>query len=359
MITRAWVLISALALTLGALPAVAQGEVVAWDAISGSAGLSVLPVGGDTRVESIWAPLTGVSGAVRLSYAKADNDRRFVGYAIELLAGAPGAQSLIVRHRVQVAGGQTPRMGILLLDDQGGSWARVSREELSVDAEGEVAIPLGSLSASAFSAAGAASADLASVRRLWVGLVLEGAAEGSLDLMSIRFSTTPWRASKPLSLMPAEATRWGVSQDAAVKSTLTATSDGPDGTPCIRYDLEMPGGRHMFAIPAFGIQAGALDGYSALRLTYRTAMPPGIGGLLFMVGEQGAQWMAEPAPEGSAEWKTVVVPFASFALGGWTKDDNGVLDLGRADTILCGMHGTAEGDLVRGTVWISAIEALP
>jgi hypothetical protein len=357
MTRMAWVAVTALA--LAALPAIAQGEVVAWDAVGGSAGLSVLPVGGDARVESTWVPLTGANGAVRLSFAKGDSDRRFVGYAVELPKGAPGAQSLIVRHRLHVAAGQAPRMGILLLDDQGGSWARVSREDLSLDAEGDVAVPLTSLSASAFSASGQAGADLGSARRLWVGLVLEGAVEGSLDLMSIRLSPAPWRASKPLSLMPADPARWSLSQDPAVKSTLTASDDGPEGTPCVRYDLEMPGGRHMFAIPGFGIQAGSLDGYSGLRITYRTAMPPGIDGLLFMIGEQGAQWVAEPAPQGSTEWTTVIVPFPSFALGAWSKDDNGVLDLGRADTVMCGMHGTAEGDLVRGTVWISSIEALP
>ncbi len=338
--------------------AVAQGG-PGWDASAGTAGLTPLPVGGALTAEATWAPLTGPRGVARLTFANADSDRRFVGYALELPEGIAGARSLEVVHRYTPGAGPRPQLAVVLFDDRGGAWMSACREALSSEGLASVAIGLSAPAETTFSQAGGEPIDLARVRRAWLGLVLEGEVEGVLDLDAARFSPEPWRPAHPVSLMPAAAADWSTGTDPAVTWTLSYVDEGPDGERCMRFDFEMPGGRHMYATPSFALPIAALDGYAGLRMTYRATLPRGITGLLHMVGEQGAQFYADPAPPAAEEWRTLEVPFGAFALGGWTKDANGTLDLARADRLFCGLHGTAQGDVVRGTIWVRSIEAMP
>ena len=77
-------------------------------------------------------------------------------------------------------------------------------------------------------------------------------------------------------------------------------------------------------------------------------------------GEPGdAQYYADPAPPATDEWKTVTLPFATFKLGDWTKDENSRLDLDQIISVIIGLHGTAEADSASGAIWAADIEFVP
>jgi len=72
-------------------------------------------------------------------------------------------------------------------------------------------------------------------------------------------------------------------------------------------------------------------GYRGLQFTYKATLPAGnptLQGLLVSLHERdGSQYYASPAPPPAADWKTMTIPFTSFKLGEWSKDENGRLDV--------------------------------
>jgi hypothetical protein len=311
------------------------------------------------KIESLWAPLADTDGAVKLTFTKGEPGRSFLGYEVTVPADASGARSLVLRHSLRLAVGDAPRLAAIVFDDAGGAWLKVSGEPAIQDTFGEVSVPVTLMVRAEFSATAASQPDWGRVRKLWVGAVFESASEGSLSFASVRFSETAYRPSRPLLVYGPDGPAWSAGADPAVKWSLDRVDDGPDGAPCTRFSFELPGGRHMYAIPVMSIGPGRLADYSGIRVTYKATLPEGIPGLLVMVGERGAQFYLDPGPPASSEWRTVDIPFAQLQLGPWSRDDNGALDLERADAIFCGLHGTAQGQLGSGTVWIARVEALP
>lgn len=348
-----------IALLLLAAPALAQGETILWDASAGPAGATLCAPSANCVSDTSWESRAGGS-AVRLTVAKTDEMRRFVGWSVDVPeAAAVGARSVRLALTSGLEAAKPAHVALIAFGPEGTAWTRLSREVLAEPAEGGIVLSLEGLSPAAFSSDPARAWEAGLLERLWVGAVLEGPASGWLGLSRVTLSPEPYRSTTPVPLMPIDQAAWSAGVDPAVTWTLTVVNEGPKGEPCVRFDFEMPGGRHMFAVPAFAVDSSNLDGAGGLRLTYRADLPAGIGGLLFMVGEHGGQFAADPAPPGGGEWQTVTVPFSSFPLGGWSKDDNGTLEPAAADRIFVGLHGSAQGDVVRGTLRILSVDAMP
>jgi hypothetical protein len=116
----------------------------------------------------------------------------------------------------------------------------------------------------------------------------------------------------------------------------------------------------MYAIPSTPVPEQGLEGYRALRFTYKASLPAGIKGLLVTLGEHGGgQYFADPAPPASADWTTITIPFENFKKAGWAKDTNEKLDLDQVDRLMIGVHGTASGAGGGGCIWVTDIEFVP
>jgi len=201
---------------------------------------------------------------------------------------------------------------------------------------------------------------LEQITKVWVGVALDGTGQAELHLTEPHFTSEVRVPDQPLALKVTEASLWGVSADAAVKQTLTIVDEGPGATPCMRFDFDVPGGSHMFAIPSVGLLELEWEGYGAVRLTWKGNTPPGMTPLLMLMESDGSQYMAESAPTIPTDWQTLTVPFSDFKLGGWTQDENGQLDFSEVNRIATGMHGTpAVADRFAATLWLSSIELAP
>jgi hypothetical protein len=193
-----------------------------------------------------------------------------------------------------------------------------------------------------------------------VGLTIDGPAEGVLEISDVRFTREPYKPTKSLRITGDGPGVWSVGKDPAVEATLTTPNEAPGGKACMKFEFKVPGGRHMYAIPSTPVPDTELDGYRALRFTYKAALPDGIKGLLVTVGEHGGgQFYADPPPPASAEWTTVTIPFASLKFAPWSKDPNGRFDLGQVDRVMIGTHGTASGKGGPGVICVTDVELIP
>ena len=332
-----------------------------------------LPLGGGPAgIEGLTAPLAdgaqstlvpdakGDDGRpiVLLALAKQDEERRFFPLEAKLRGDPTGARALQLRYRLALTAGQAPRPAFVAYEREGGVWFKVG-QPAAVGEWTDGRLSLGSLRPAAFSQDASGALEWDQVEKVWVGFLFDGPAEGTLSVAEARFTDQPYQPTQPLRITGDGAGQWAAGQDPAVQSSLTTPNEGPNGEPCLKYEFTLPGGRHMYAIPAIAMPAADLEGYSALRFTYKATIPEGINGLLVMLGEQGAQWLADPPPQPSAEWTTITIPFDRFQLGAWTKDDNGQLDVEEVDRVFIGCHGAAAGAGGTGTIWVRDVEWVP
>jgi len=116
----------------------------------------------------------------------------------------------------------------------------------------------------------------------------------------------------------------------------------------------------MYILPSISLPDADLTGYSGLQLTYKANLPSGIKALLVTLVEHDGShyytdWLATP----SDEWRTLVIPFSEFRLGGWSQDENGRLDLDQIGSVIVGMHGTTRESEGRGSIWVASIAFVP
>ncbi len=318
--------------------------------MSPSLCLLLLVAGGAELREPRVAPVAGVRATLvgqTLRFSKPDVSRRLV--AVELVpAGDLAAQrSLSLRGRLVLADGMVARLALIAYEAGGGAWYRL--DPIPVE-PGAVArgLSLAGLQETAFSHDDDGALDWTAVERLWLGLVVEGAGDGVVEVESLDLSTEPYRPTVPLQVTGA----WRTGQDPAVTSELTTRDE--EGVEVMRYAFTMPLGSHMYALPQRALPAGDVSGYTHLRVTWRAALPPGSVRILISVHETGgAQYIVDPPPQPSAEWTTSEIPLDSLVLGGWSQDANQQLDLHQLVAVTVGCHGTAaEG----GEGWIEAKE---
>jgi len=326
----------------------------------GAAGiddLKLVALGGiEAKVDRV-AEADAGKPALKVWFKKADEPRRLLA-----LEGAParspeGCKALVARYRLMLKTGEA-RLALVAWDASGNAWYKTGSQPATPGEFLDGRVAVGAPRAAAFNLEPALEFTWGDVERVWVGLVLDGAAEGTLELSAARLTDEAYRATEPLVLKIADEKTWGVGQDPAVTSKLTVANEGPNGEACTNLAFTFPGGKHMYLVPSMNLPQSDLEGYSALEITYRAQLPPGIQGLLLMLGESGGQFMVDPLPPPSDTWVTMTIPFADFKLGGWSKDDNGQLDTDRIQNVMVGTHGasTTGGE---GLILVSDIRFVP
>ena len=332
-------------------------------------GFTLVPLNGvEARIEAGSA----VDGKLlaKVSFVKKGDERRLLALLARPEGDPATAKALAVRYRVALAKGEAPRLALAVFEKGGTAWYRVGGTPLALGESAEGRLPLGTLRQAEFSKPTEAepakpgmpepTVAWGNVEKIWIGIVIDGPAEGTLEIGQARYTSEPYRPAKALRVTGDGPGAWTASADTAVKSTLTTPSEGPGGKPCMKLEFKFPGRRHMFATPSTPVLGGELEGYSALRFTYKATLPAGIKGLLVTVGERGgAQYYADPAPPANADWTTITIPFDKMKLASWTKDANGKLDVDLIERVLIGAHGTAAGDGGSGIICAADVEFVP
>lgn len=133
---------------------------------------------------------------------------------------------------------------------------------------------------------------------------------------------------------------------------------GPESTPAAVLEFEFGSGKYNYNWSA--VDTGSVDptGFVALRFTYRTEVPEGFPGLNVMVRESGGAgyWVPKGLPLSPGRFTTVTLPFAKFSLPGWSKDDNGKLDVNLIHQVCVGLETGSPGE---GRVFLSDVELVP
>lgn len=290
---------------------------------------------------------------------KTEDYRQLAAIEMPVAQLSPSIKAFEVRASAKIDEGMEARAVCILFDGAGRAWKKLVKDPLPAAGLVTVRFTLSFFAPAGFKPE-AGELRIEKVTKVWVGIALDGVGKAELRLAEPHFTSEVRVPDQPLALKVTDASLWGVGADAAVKQTLTIVDEGPGATPCMRFDFDVPGGSHMYAIPSVGLPELEWEGYGALRLTWKGNTPPGMTTLLMLMESDGSQYMAEPAPTIPTDWQTLTVPFADFKLGGWTQDENGQLDLTQVNRIATGMHGTpAVADRFQATLWVSAIELLP
>lgn len=296
--------------------------------------------------------------AVRVTFAKTGEERRFVALETRPREALAAFKALDLRYRLAVGEPLAARFAVLAYERGGGAWFRSGNPVAATQEMRDCRFSLQGLRQAAFSQDASGQLEWDQVEKLWVGFLIDGAGKGSFELSKILLTSEPYRPTEPVSVFARDAAQWSVGADPAVTGKEMEVVEA-DGTKCLRLRFHFPGGRHMYFVPTQAIPEMEYSAYAGLRLTYRATTPAGVKGLLVSVFEGSGQFVATPAPEATGAWTTVTVPWASFPLGGWSKDENGRLDVDAIAKLCVGAHGTATGDGGDGEILIKGIEVVP
>jgi hypothetical protein len=324
---------------------------------------------GASGSELVFEPLHLVSGddvarvvadgssreAVRLSLSKDSDGLTFVALRSVLSLPDDGPpRSLSFMYESAVAASTLLRPAILVFGRNGEAWYRTGQR---------AALALEGMRPAAFSSGETGAVDdWEKVEDVWFGLVIQGSALGTVALGPVTVSSSPYRAQYPVVLVTDSHEQWRIGKDPLVAHELSTEAVETDGDrfSAMRADFTFAPGSHMFFLPSLSLEGEVLDGQEGLRLTYTASVPEGIDGLLVTLHEQdGSQYMAMPFPAPSEAWTTVTIPFTSFALGDWSRDENNRLDIPQIAAVVVGCHGTAETGGTSGTIRVRRIEFVP
>jgi len=298
----------------------------------------------------------GDSPALKLTFTKEGDERRLLAIEAPSPGDLTGCVSFVVRYRLRIANGQAPRLALVLFEKDGGTWLKVAPVLIKCDDFTDCPFSLETLRRARFSPDTGRDLQWNRIEKIRLGLVIDGPARGAFELSKAAFSKEPYRPTKPLDIPFLDEDLWSVGKDRAAKGTVTI--DKANG--CMRFDFSFPGGRHMYDIPSVAVPDVELQGYGALRLTYKARIPSGIPGLLVMLRERdGSQYYADPPPPPSDDWKTITIPFSNFTLGRWTRDENDKLDIAQIGSVSIGLHGTASEREASGYIMTSQIQFIP
>jgi hypothetical protein len=342
------------------LPAGLLAQAVNVPVGGGSAGiddLKLVQLGGTEAKLSRAADADAGKPALKVTFRKTDEARRLIALEGRPARSAAGAKALIARYRLDLGSGEA-RLAVVAWDASGSAWYKTGSEPAKTGAFVDGRVAVSSPRPAAFNPEPALEFTWDDVEKVWVGLVIDGAAEGTFELSAARLTDEPYRAAEPLVVKIADTKLWSIGKDPAVTAEMTVANEGPNGEACTKLAFTFPGGKHMYLVPSMSLPQTDLEGYSALEITYKAELPPGIQGLLLMLGESGGQFMVDPLPKPSEKWVTMTIPLADFKLGGWSKDDNGQLDLDRIQSLMIGTHGTSTGG-GPGLIVVSDVRFVP
>ena len=337
---------------------------------NGIEGLKLVPTSGVKATLSLAAAADGDKSAAKIAFKKDGEERRLIAL-VALPKGNPdGARAVSCRYKVTLASGKAPHLALVVYQTDGVSWYKVVGEAMPAGGTTPVReftegrIPVTAMNKTAFSEGEAKTVAWDKLGRVWLGIVLDSAAEGTIEFSEARFTDQAYRPTTPVRVTGDGAGTWGVGQDPAVVSKLTTPNEGPDDKPCLKVEFKFPIGMHMYMIPSTSVPATDLEGYTAIRFMYKATLPQGLigSGLLVTLGERsGAQYTVDvnSMPPASAEWRSVTIPFEKFALAGWAKDDNNHFDTDQINNVQIGCHGSAQGNDGTGTIWLRDVEFVP
>ena len=293
-----------------------------------------------------------------INFTKLGKERRLLllGTATADIAKA---KSVSLRYRLKLTKGEQPKFAILAYGSAGEVWFKISQPPQTAEGEIEWKLPLTGLRPTAYSVA-PVEPDMTKIRRLHVGLALDGMCEGVWEVKHIALSTELFRPSHPIVIPISPQSRLSLAHDPLAKAKTEIVREGPEGKWCWKTDFVIPGGRHMYILPSIPMPDVDLTGYKGLQLSYRATLPSGIKALLIILVEQDGShyytdWLATP----SEEWRTLTIPFSEFRLGGWSKDENGQLDLDQIGSLIVGMHGTTSAPEGKGSISVATISFVP
>lgn len=295
---------------------------------------------------------------IATAFRKTGTERRLLAFEGRPAGNPEGAQTLRLRYSLQLDSGQAPRLAVVVFDADGGTWTRVGGTIPATTGPTDGVLSVATLRQAAFSEDKSGKLEWASVQRVWVGILLDGPAEGILAVFGARFSDEPYKATKPLRVTGDGPGNWSVGCDPAVKATLTTPDEGPEGKPCMKVEFSVPGGRHMYMIPSVSMPADDQAGYSALRFTYKAAIPKGMRLLVTLGERRGGAYYVEPPGPWPLEWTTITLPFSEFREAGWAKDPDHIFQTDQIGSVMIGSHGVPETDNT-GYIMVSDVELIP
>lgn len=327
----------------------------------GIEGLALSPVAAIKARVSKEPRADGQRDAVRISFDKTDPSRRLVALETPLRRIPVGARAVVLRYRLSVhTAPEACRLALIIFEKGGGVWYKLGQPIAPSATFTDARLSLASLQQAAFSQDESGSLQWEKVDRVLVGLVIDGKARGAFSISAAFFTDKPYVPTQPLLITAGGPGKWSIAKDPAVRAAITTPNEGPNGKPCAKLRFHFPGRRHMYFTPYVPVPDFDLEGYKALSFTYKATLPPGIKGLLVILNEHdGSAYEAVPYPAPTAQWKAITIPFTSFKLGGWSRDENGKLDIETVNRIVIGAHGTASGDGGDGTIWVTDIKFTP
>jgi hypothetical protein len=321
------------------------------DGPTGVVGLTLVPLAG---VEAKPVASAGPAAVRAFAVAKTGDERRLLALEVKPKGDLGWAKAIEVDCRLTGLDAAKAHLALVAWEQGGGAYYRIGASP----GEAPVRLPLDGARPAAFSQDADGKLDWAKVERLWLGVVIDGPATGTVELRRAMLTSEPWRPTAPHPVAITRAEQFSVGKDPAVTSKVALVNEGPAGEPVVRFDFTFPGGRHMYYIPSTPLVGEDLSGYRALRLRFKAKLPAGPSLLLSLQERGGGQYIIDPAPAATGDWQIVEVPLAQLKLGGWSKDDNAKLDLEPGMGVSVGTHGTANpgGD---GTIWVRSIELVP
>ncbi|MEN6305822.1 MAG: hypothetical protein ABFD96_24065 [Armatimonadia bacterium] len=281
------------------------------------------------------APAAGM-----VKFKKTSDERRLLAFVGTPASDPSGAKALEVAYRVDLGKGNAPRLAVLAYEKDGGCWYKLSSNPIAIGAEAQARLSVAAPMQTAFSSDASGQLEWPNVDRVWVGFIFDGPAEGKTTVTSARFTDEAAVPTKPISLLPENGGKWGDGHDPAIQTKLEVVPEGPGGAAALKYEFNVPAGKHMYAIPSTPVALEDAEGYKFLRFKFKGEIPQGMRLLIQLTEHGGATYYVELPAQSVADWTEISLPLSDFKLASWgQKDDNGMLDLGRLSTISIGSHG--------------------
>jgi len=293
----------------------------------------------DLRLATSAGFTTTVSGS-SVTFVKSSEERRLLAFAGTPASDPSGAKAIEVAYRVDLSKGNAPRLAVLAYEKDGGCWYKLSTNPIATGSEAQARLSVAALMQTAFSSDASGQLEWPNVDRVWVGFIFDGPAEGKATVTSARLTDEAAVPTKPISLLPENGGKWGDGHDPAIQTKLEVVPEGPGGAPALKYEFNVPAGKHMYAVPSTPVALEDAEGYKFLRFKFKGEIPQGMRLLVQLTEHGGATYCVELPAQSVADWTEMSLPLADFKLASWgQKDDNGMLDLGRLSTISIGSHG--------------------
>lgn len=337
------------------LALLSAGSGGAWADVNVSLGaLKLTPLPGMT----VTADTATLQAGTAVRFEKASEERRLLAFQGVPAGNPEGARALQLDYRLEMTRGEAPRLALVVFDGAGGSWYRVAGRPLVVGETRTARLSATNLRRTAFSRRDAAAPDWGAIERVWVGAVIDGPAQGVLELAGARLTDEPFVPAAPVRITGDDVGRWSLSHDSAMKATLTTPNEGPDGRQCMKTEFTTPTGRHMYLLPTVTVVEPELEGYTALQFMYRSGLPPDMRMLIQLTERNGAIYYVERSGPWPDEWDEMYLLFEDFRPASWgPRDPNEQLDIEDIRSVTIGSHGTPRQ--TEGFIMATDIEFVP